>query len=319
MPVPASTPTRRRCRCWRRARRRRAGCGPSSATTGRSAAPIRRPPSTSIRRIAAARTPSVSSTVSPASCRRMRSPGSAACTSPIASRVPITEAACWAHARRGFFELAELKKAPIAIEAVKRIDALFDIEREINGFSADQRLAVRAERSRPLVVRARGLAAPAARQALGKIGDGEGDRLPAEALGRLHPLPRRRPDLHLEQRRRAGAARHRRRPEELDLRRLRRRRPPRRRDVHPDRDGEAERHRPPRLARRRPRPPARPPGPAHRRTAALELAEVPADQRRRITDRENAAPSTRLSRGPRRMRTFRLPSLKDHLDDVRRQ
>jgi transposase len=64
----------------------------------------------------------------------------------------VTEAACWAHARRGFFELAELKKAPIAIEAVKRIDALFDIEREINGLSAERRLAVRAERSRPLVV-----------------------------------------------------------------------------------------------------------------------------------------------------------------------
>jgi transposase len=64
----------------------------------------------------------------------------------------ITEAACWAHARRGFFELAALKKAPIAIEAVKRIDTLFDIEREINGLLADQRLAVRAERSRPLVV-----------------------------------------------------------------------------------------------------------------------------------------------------------------------
>jgi transposase len=64
----------------------------------------------------------------------------------------VTEAACWAHARRGFFELAELQKAPIAIEAVKRIDALFDIERQINGSSAEQRRAVRAERSRPLVV-----------------------------------------------------------------------------------------------------------------------------------------------------------------------
>jgi transposase len=64
---------------------------------------------------------------------------------------PIIEAACWSHARRGFFELAELQKAPIAIEAVQRIDALFAIEREINGLSASQRLAVRAERSRPLV------------------------------------------------------------------------------------------------------------------------------------------------------------------------
>ena len=46
---------------------------------------------------------------------------------------PILEAACWAHARRKFFEVAELTKAPIAIEAVRRIDELFAIEREING------------------------------------------------------------------------------------------------------------------------------------------------------------------------------------------
>jgi transposase len=64
---------------------------------------------------------------------------------------PLTEAGCWAHARRGFFELAELQKAPIAIEAVKRIDKLFAIEREITGCSAEQRRVIRDERSRPLV------------------------------------------------------------------------------------------------------------------------------------------------------------------------
>ena len=64
---------------------------------------------------------------------------------------PITEAACWAHARRKFFELAQLKQAPIAIEAVTRIDALFAIEREINGVPCKARLAVRAAQSRPLM------------------------------------------------------------------------------------------------------------------------------------------------------------------------
>jgi len=64
---------------------------------------------------------------------------------------PIIEATCWAHARRKFFDLARLKKAPIAIEAVARIDALFAIEREINGMTPDQRLRVRNERSRPLI------------------------------------------------------------------------------------------------------------------------------------------------------------------------
>ena len=63
----------------------------------------------------------------------------------------ITEAACWAHGRRKFFELAELKKAPIALEAVSRIDALFAIERDIAGLSPAERLVVRIERARPLV------------------------------------------------------------------------------------------------------------------------------------------------------------------------
>jgi transposase len=65
---------------------------------------------------------------------------------------PIVEAACWAHARRKFFELARLNKAPIATEAVARIDPLFAIERDINGLTAEQRVAVRNERSRPLIV-----------------------------------------------------------------------------------------------------------------------------------------------------------------------
>ena len=64
---------------------------------------------------------------------------------------PIVEAACWAHARRKYFDLARIMKAPIAVEAIERIDALFAVEREINGASAERRLAVRDERSRPLI------------------------------------------------------------------------------------------------------------------------------------------------------------------------
>lgn len=63
----------------------------------------------------------------------------------------IIEAACWAHGRRKFFELAELQKAPVAIEAVRRIDELFAIERGINGKAPNERRAVRQARSRPLV------------------------------------------------------------------------------------------------------------------------------------------------------------------------
>jgi transposase len=64
---------------------------------------------------------------------------------------PIVEAACWAHARRKFFDLARLNKAPVAIEAVARIDTLFAIERDINGLPPDERRRVRHERSRPRV------------------------------------------------------------------------------------------------------------------------------------------------------------------------
>ena len=75
---------------------------------------------------------------------------------------PITSALCWAHARRQFFELADIAAnarrgknatviSPIALEAVRRIDALFDIERSINGQSAEERLQVRKERSAPLL------------------------------------------------------------------------------------------------------------------------------------------------------------------------
>ncbi len=56
---------------------------------------------------------------------------------------PITEAACWAHARRPFYKEAQSGKSPIAVEAVVRFDAIFAAEREINGRSADERLAYR--------------------------------------------------------------------------------------------------------------------------------------------------------------------------------
>src|SRR5690242_15245289 len=65
---------------------------------------------------------------------------------------PILEAACWAHARRKLFELAAVSKAPVAAEAVRRIDELFAIERDINGKPAAERLPVRAERAKPLVL-----------------------------------------------------------------------------------------------------------------------------------------------------------------------
>ena len=65
---------------------------------------------------------------------------------------PITEAGCWAHGRRKLFDLAQLAKAPLAAEAVRRIDAVFDAERAINGLPAEQRLTVRQSQVAPLVL-----------------------------------------------------------------------------------------------------------------------------------------------------------------------
>ncbi|MDT7531687.1 IS66 family transposase [Sphingopyxis sp. SE2] len=82
---------------------------------------------------------------------------------PGRSPKPLTRALCWAHGRRKLFELADaahqLKRrrratpviSPIALEAVKRIDAIFDIERAINGRDAAERFAMRQELAAPLV------------------------------------------------------------------------------------------------------------------------------------------------------------------------
>jgi hypothetical protein len=69
---------------------------------------------------------------------------------------------CWAHARRKFFELADVEGnirkgkdakeiSPIAFDAVRRIDALFEIERDLNGRTAADRLKARQRLAAPLV------------------------------------------------------------------------------------------------------------------------------------------------------------------------
>jgi transposase len=64
----------------------------------------------------------------------------------------IVLAFCWAHLRRGFFDIAKGGNAPIASEALERIAALYAIEKTIRGKSADERRVVRQERSKPLVL-----------------------------------------------------------------------------------------------------------------------------------------------------------------------
>jgi hypothetical protein len=78
---------------------------------------------------------------------------------------PIMEAGCWSHARRAFFVLADIaasarRKAegktpapisPVALEIVRRMDRIFEVERSINGQSTEERLATRQQISLPLV------------------------------------------------------------------------------------------------------------------------------------------------------------------------
>jgi len=74
---------------------------------------------------------------------------------------PITEAGCWAHARRKFFKLADIAAkareqkpttiSPIAFEAVRKMDEIFLLERSINGKSPEERLAARHRDIAPLV------------------------------------------------------------------------------------------------------------------------------------------------------------------------
>jgi hypothetical protein len=73
----------------------------------------------------------------------------------------IAEAACWAHARRKFFELADVASkarnkstaalSPMAMVTVQKIDAIFAAERAISGRPAHDRLALRRSEVAPPV------------------------------------------------------------------------------------------------------------------------------------------------------------------------
>jgi hypothetical protein len=68
----------------------------------------------------------------------------------------VTLAACWSHARRKFYDLFESTGAPIAGEALERISAIYTIEAQIKGKSAQERQSVRDRHSRPLVAALKG-------------------------------------------------------------------------------------------------------------------------------------------------------------------
>ena len=63
----------------------------------------------------------------------------------------IVLAACWAHTRRKFYEIAQGDGSPIATEAVRRIAELYAIEAKVRGMAPTERLALRRAMARPVV------------------------------------------------------------------------------------------------------------------------------------------------------------------------
>lgn len=150
----------RRCRSWPGAGRPRAGSGPTCATTGRSGARTRPAALFYASRDRAGQHPESHLAGFGGTLQADAYGGYNGLYSRAAGAV--TPAFCWSHARRKFFELADLARfarrgknaaviSPIALEAVRRIDTLFAIERGITGLPAAERLATRRRESAPIV------------------------------------------------------------------------------------------------------------------------------------------------------------------------
>jgi len=63
----------------------------------------------------------------------------------------VAEAACWAHARRKFYDLHAARPSPLTTEALRRIGELYAIEESIRGKPPNERCTVRRRQSRPLL------------------------------------------------------------------------------------------------------------------------------------------------------------------------
>src|SRR5262245_35968823 len=151
----------RRFRCWPGIRPARDDCGFMYAMIARSADLIRRRQCSSIPATGQASIPTVILRAMRGSSRPMPMRGSTGSMLRVAVQARSPKRLVGATmADAVSFVLADVAAkrggkppmvAPLAVEAVKRIDAIFDIEREINGCSIGARLLVRRERVAPLV------------------------------------------------------------------------------------------------------------------------------------------------------------------------
>jgi transposase len=107
----------------------------------------------------------------------------------------IREAACWAHARRAFYELHQANQSPVAAEALERIGALYAVEAEIRGRPPDERMVIRQARAGPLLDALRDWL----RQILGRVSKkSELARAVSYILSRWTALTRYRDDGRIE-------------------------------------------------------------------------------------------------------------------------
>ena len=101
----------------------------------------------------------------------------------------VVLAACWAHARRKFYEFHEATASPIAAEALRRIAEIYAIEEGIRGQPASQRRLVRQREARPLVIAMKPWLEQRARSRSASQHAGRSDPLRPRALVRPLPLP----------------------------------------------------------------------------------------------------------------------------------
>jgi hypothetical protein len=65
--------------------------------------------------------------------------------------VGVVEVACWAHARRKFYDIHQATRSPMAEDLLKRIATLYDVENEVRGLPAERRRLIRQEKAAPLI------------------------------------------------------------------------------------------------------------------------------------------------------------------------
>ena len=113
----------------------------------------RRRPSTSTRPIAGPSAPTPCSRAVAAISMPMPTQASPGFMKPIptGAHAPLTEVACWAHARRKIYDIHVERKSPAAAHALEMIAPLFAIEADIKGRPPAERLAARRAKATPIL------------------------------------------------------------------------------------------------------------------------------------------------------------------------